>query len=212
MDRKVDPKKKAPYKKPAVTKQQLVLNQFSYTTFFDDDESLVLNYLAAGSPPSCCILPETHIRMYDGTEKQVQDIRVGDVVLSYNQVNGTFEQGRVRNLLSRMNRYGYYLINKKLKVTADHPMWVKGREWLKVKFMKEGDIIQNFQGKEVTVTDIQKVEESVSVYNISVESKMKTYFADDYLTVTYTDVSLLPYHVRFPKITGETRSSPLMFV
>jgi hypothetical protein len=199
------------YRKPTVTKQKLVLNQFSYTTFFDDDEALVLNYLAASYPPSCCILPETHIRMADRTEKQVQDIKVGDMVLSYDLVKSTFEPAQVKNLLSKVNEQGYYIVNKKLKLTADHPLWVKGKNWLAAKYMQEGDIILDSSGHESQITDIEKVEKPVVIYNISVGSETKTYFIEDYLTVTYTDTRLLPYHVRRPK-KGEIKSSPVMFV
>jgi hypothetical protein len=207
MVKKLHHKNTQQYKKPTLRKQKLVLNQFSYTTFFDEEEALVLNYLASSGAPSCCVLPETCIRMYDSTDKQVQDIRVGDTVLSYNLLTGVFEKGVVKNLLSRINTFGFYLINNKLKATPEHPLWVKGKEWTGVKYITQGDIIIDSKGREVTVTDIQRVEKPVAVYNISVDSETKTYFIDGYLTVTYTDIRLLPYMVRSAKKIHSSRSS-----
>lgn len=193
MVKKLHHKNTQQYKKPALTKKKLVLNQFAVSSYFDEEDFLVSSYLLASGSPCCCILPDTKIRMYDGSEKEAQALRVGDRVLSYNLLTDNFEKGIVRNLFSQLDGEGYFIINQKLKVTPEHPIWVQNKGWVEAKRLHVGDRILNSKAEEIKISSLQKIEQAVPVYNLSIgsmESDVETYFIEDCLTVTYANVQI----------------------
>ncbi|HEC95206.1 MAG TPA: hypothetical protein ENI45_04485 [Thermoplasmatales archaeon] len=96
-----------------------------YRTFFANGV-MVANADAPGTPlnPSCCFLPGTKITMWDGSVKNIEEIRAGDRVLSYDVENKTFVSTTVTFTLSP-KRFVYSINNGLIYATADHPFFVK---------------------------------------------------------------------------------------
>lgn len=123
-----------------------------------------------------CFLEDTEIATKEGVLK-IQDITKGDVILSYNEETEKKEESEVRETFKHQADE-YIIINKKLKVTPNHPMHINNR-WQEIGKAKIGDKIKTLNGKE-TIFSIEKINASVPVYNIEVE-KNHNYYAENYL-------------------------------
>lgn len=53
----------------------------------------------------------------------IEDIRIGDIVLSLNERTGAIEQKTVLDTMSHPEYDGYLMINSRLKVTTNHPIY-----------------------------------------------------------------------------------------
>ncbi len=76
--------------------------------------------------PQVCFLPGTEINMADGSKKNIEEIEVGDDVLSWDFEDEEFVSGEVVDNFKRESD-SYYVINGEIKVTGEHPFWVKRR-------------------------------------------------------------------------------------
>ena len=66
--------------------------QYSYTDNAGATYYYYVGYHApAQSYSSVCLAPDTNITMADGTQKQIQDVRVGDMVIAWNFYTGKYE-------------------------------------------------------------------------------------------------------------------------
>ena len=175
----------ASYQKPKLSKIRVSLNRFSSERFIDPEGALLLNYLAAS--PGCCLLPETHITLADRSYKKIEDIQVGDEVLSFDPNKNLFTTGKVANILAYTKKTGHFIINNKLKLTADHPVWIKNKQWVRAADLKKNNIMIDESGHEEKLANIRRVEKPVFVYDISIEGEVKSYFAEGYLTNTFID-------------------------
>ena len=123
-----------------------------------------------------CFLPDTMITTNDG-KKMIKDIKVGDVVTSYDEVSNRIQSNKVTELYNRVAD-SYLLINGNLKVTPNHPMMVNG-EWMEIGRAKFGDKLRTEKGEE-KIFSIKEVKGSVEVFNLEVEND-HTYYAQGYL-------------------------------
>jgi len=102
----------------------------------------------------------------------IEKIKVGDTVYSYNIEKEKLELNKVVNTLSRKTQ-GIYEItagNETISVTAEHPFYVAGKGWTKVKELKIGDVLKSSDNKAtVSVSSIRELSQSVTVYNIEVD-------------------------------------------
>ncbi len=131
------------------------------------------------SSSSSCFLSGTKVTMADGSYKNIENVNIGDKVLTYDQKTDSFVPGSViktfHHTPSMMTDY-YLIINNNLKVTPNHPMWVNGK-WIPAGDIKIGDKLLNQNGNNVLVTSIQKVYHKVPTYNLEV-SNTHTYIAN----------------------------------
>lgn len=118
--------------------------------------------------------------MADGSTKNIQDIKSGDVVLSYNVMDKSSSPETVFRLLTHENiPGGYYIINNDLKVTGNHLVWSESaQKWVHVEALKVGDRLMDSNGQAITISSITKVEGTNTVYNLSLMGPNHTYFAD----------------------------------
>jgi hypothetical protein len=152
---------------------------------------------------SVCFLKGTKITLADKTQKNIEDLCVGEMILTYqikglsnlkkdqkheimdwsqDSMEGIFRQNKVKNIwVNPTDRY--LVINDKLRVTNLHIIHVKRDDeykFLPAEKAQLGDKLFTDQGEYEPVKTIQQVNERTEVYNIEVK-KNKTYFADNYL-------------------------------
>jgi hypothetical protein len=151
----------------------------------------------------------SNIRMYDDSQKQVQDVQVGDVVKSYKPVgmpdefffedwlsysttdlSGSVASGSVVVRTMTEDFYGYYLINGSIKVPYMKQAYFKGAKY----FIKQGDTwswgapddisigdyFLDKDGNELEVTSKTEVAQEETFYSLDVED-IDTYFTSDIL-------------------------------
>ena len=150
-----------------------------------------------------CFLKGTKITLPDKSQKNIEDLCVGEMVLTYqvkrlsnlkkdkkieimnwsqDTMEGTFNQNKVKNIwVNPTDRY--LVINDKLRITNLHIIHVKrGEEYkfLPVEKAQIGDLLFTDKGDYEPIQTIEQMNERTEVYNIEVK-KNKTYFADNYL-------------------------------
>jgi hypothetical protein len=129
-----------------------------------------------GAEKGGCFASGTKITMADGSFKNIEDIQVGDRVLTF---NNEFDRQLVESSVSEVFKHfvgEYLIINDKVKITSIHRVYLNGK-WQEIGNAKLGDVLINQQGQKVKITDIKKVKAPVFVYNFKVE-KYHTYIAD----------------------------------
>ena len=112
-----------------------------------------------------CFLEGTKIQMVEGSLKNIEEVKVGDEVVSYDVAVGEWKTGTVNKVFlhspEEMTDY-YLLINDDLRVTPNHPVFINSQQ-LSAKDLKLGD---NFGGN--IITSIKEVYEKVPTYNLEV--------------------------------------------
>jgi hypothetical protein len=103
----------------------------------------------------------------------IDGIKVGDSVYSYNLQKEQVELNRVVNTFSRETQ-GIYEIkagNEVINVTAEHPFYVIGKGWTKVKDLLKGDVLKSSNyNATVKINAVNELSKAVTVYNIEVDA------------------------------------------
>ncbi|RAT97400.1 polymorphic toxin-type HINT domain-containing protein [Brevibacillus sp. Leaf182] len=128
-----------------------------------------------------CFTAGTKVLTEDG-EKNIEDIVVGDKVLSKDEKTGEIAYKKVTHLHRNKKEYTYELSvgNQIIETTANHPFWVEGRQWVLAVDLQVGDLLKQSNGNTLKIEKINVVkhDEKVKVYNFTVED-FNTYFVTD---------------------------------
>lgn len=121
-----------------------------------------------------CFLAGTPILMADGTTKPIEKLKVGDGVLAFDEKTGQLKPDSVSEFF-RHKADKYLIVNKKLKVTENHPVYSEGK-WVEIGKLKVGDKLINFRGESLVINSIKEVRRKVDTYNLEV-NPYHTYIA-----------------------------------
>ncbi|MDC0764914.1 polymorphic toxin-type HINT domain-containing protein [Brevibacillus sp. AG] len=128
-----------------------------------------------------CFTAGTKVLTEDG-EKNIEDIVVGDKVLSKNDKTGEIAYKKVTHLHRNKKEYIYELTvgNQIIETTDNHPFWVEGRQWVLAVDLQVGNQLKQSNGNTLKIEKINVVkhDERVKVYNFTVED-FNTYFVTD---------------------------------
>ena len=126
-----------------------------------------------------CFTAGTPVLMAAGYTKNIENIRPGDTVKSYNQITGKTENKRVlqiyensANELVTVNTSNEQII----EATPEHRFYNDGK-WVYAKDLRAGDILVNVNGEKVVVEKIQHeiLENPIKVYNFEVADNHSYY-------------------------------------
>jgi hypothetical protein len=136
------------------------------------------NFTVSGLELETCFLAGTKVIMADGTYKNIEEIVVGDLVLSYDENTGKILPceviGTFHHAPEEMGDY-YLVINGGLKVTPNHRFYSKGT-WVYAGNLQVGDsLFSQDQDNEYLVNSIERIYERVPSYNLEV-AYCHTYF------------------------------------
>lgn len=131
---------------------------------------------------SSCFLPGTGVLMADGSWKGIEDIKVGDYVMSYDTELGRLIKDRVSKTFVHMDpKQAYIIVNGSMKVTTNHPIWING-SWQEAGELKVGDLLLKSSGEAAAVETIERFAgTSEGLYNLEVEGPNHNFFAEDVL-------------------------------
>lgn len=123
-----------------------------------------------------CFVAGTKIKMADGSEKNIEDIKAGDKVLTFadERSHRLVEADVVTTISHTVD--GYLVINGNLKVTPEHRVFVNGG-WQMIGDAKAGDYLLDENGRQVLIESIEVVRQIVKVYNFQTEP-YHTYIAN----------------------------------
>lgn len=137
-------------------------------------------------PGPGCFTGNTPVLMADGTLKPIDQIWVGDYVMSMDE----HDSGDLKNLtVSRVRGVTIHHNLSILRVTVGeetidttdiHPFYVFGTGWVEAQDLVAGDLILSAAGDPQMVQQVLPLEEKSTVYNLFVENT-NTFFVGDRL-------------------------------
>lgn len=171
---------------------------------------------------STCFPAGTKITMADGSHKNIENIKRGDRILSYNILSSRFSAWTVSVIPNEPIRSVYEINNGLLSLSQEHPLYIKksngktgwgtlipDKSFVRIKgdglTLELGDQLFTSNKEWINVTNITYNCEPVQVYNIWSFSGTQNFFANDILVFEEhaTILYLMKYYfgkflVRFP--------------
>lgn len=145
----------------------LVIRSSHYSPLFEGGD---------GAEGGGCFVAGTKVLTPAGGQ-DIEKLRIGDEVLTWNgDPSGELVEAKIKKVSSHLIS-GYFVINGKLKITANHRLLVNGI-WKHAGEIEIGDTLLNKQGIQEKVISLKFVPEWKIVYNIELD-KYHTYFADN---------------------------------
>jgi len=122
-----------------------------------------------------CFVKGTKVLIEKG-EKNIEEIQVGDLVWSYNQITNKVELKKVVSLSSNISSTVIEIISGGIKIecTPEHPFYIAG-EWKIAGDLNLNDKLTLIDGKEIAITFIDKKERKEKVYNFEVKGNHNYY-------------------------------------
>lgn len=133
------------------------------------------------NPPPLCFLAGTRVTMADGSEKNIEDVKVGEMVMTFDFTEGRNVAARVTETFRHEADLTdhYYVVNQTLNVTGNHPL-LTPRGWRNVDTLEIGDELGTLISGRV-IQSIERVFESVETFNLHVDHYDHNYYANGYL-------------------------------
>lgn len=131
-----------------------------------------------------CFVAGTEITLANGDVKNIEDVVVGEEVLTYNQENGKTELGVVGELKSHeVNSVIRLTLDDKNTIitTNEHPFFVEGKGWVKAGELQPLDVCKKVDGGESLISNVEILEETHTVYNLLSVSENHNFFANGIL-------------------------------
>ena len=131
-----------------------------------------------------CFVAGTEIILSNGDVKNIEDINVGEEVLTFNEETQNNENGVVGKLKQ-------HEVNSVIRITLDnenviittseHPFYVNGKGWVKASEIEVLDTCKKVNGEESLVSTVDVLDETHTVYNLLSVSKNHNFYANGIL-------------------------------
>ena len=124
-----------------------------------------------------CFIAGTMILMADGNSMAIENITLGDRVITFGEDN-EFSEGEVKWVMEPIEKT-VYVLNDTIQVSGEHPFWTPDG-WVKATDLASGDRYYAFDETGIHLEELTSVwysPEAVTVYNFHVEGD-ETYIAD----------------------------------
>jgi hypothetical protein len=129
--------------------------------------------------PFMCFVAGTKVAVSNKGTKNIEDVEVGDLVACYDTISDTLEESAVTHTFKHPDTDGYLVVNESLGVTPNHEIYT-GTGWVSAGNLEVGDNIQMIGGGLTKVSNIEKVDKSVTTHNLEVANR-HNYYADGVL-------------------------------
>ncbi len=126
-----------------------------------------------------CFTAGTKVKTNHG-EKNIEDIKIGDQVLSKDEKTGEVKYKEVTATFNHKTDdiYKISIGDQVIESTFNHPFYVRGKGWTFVKDLKVGDLLVQSDGNTLKIDSIELEHKHVTVYNMTVD-EFHTYFVSD---------------------------------
>ena len=162
---------------------------------------------------SACFVAGTLITMSDGSQKAIEQIKSGDIVLSRDPETKQTSAKKVVAIFSHKvttTLMVHFDNDEHVECTPTHPFYVVSKGFVTANKLEAGSIVATSAGSNVRVLDVQKKSVPTTVYNFEVED-FHTYFVgrgalwvhNDCFTSAVADHGLLGHDAQFANIMFE---------
>lgn len=131
-----------------------------------------------------CFVAGTKITLPDGEYKNIEDVVVGEKVLTYNESTGETELGIVGDLKIHNVEDVIDLVfddTTSITTTPEHPFFVKEKGWVEAKNLQEGNVCVKDDKTDITIISVKENVSSHTVYNLLSVSENHNFFANKIL-------------------------------
>lgn len=128
-----------------------------------------------------CLAKGTKILLVDETYKNIENIKTGDKVLSYNVAINMYIEAVVDKVIKRKDPL--VIINNTLQVAPDEPIFTKGGSIKLAEDISVGDLLINEEGESVVVKLVEYKSALVDTYDFTLLNA-HSFFAGGYLVRT----------------------------
>lgn len=177
-----------------------IINNYSNPVTIESGYNYTIygNAQSQSSGGGCCFVGDTKITMSDGSIRNIEDILVGDSILTYDPETSLRGTGSVSSIESPIKDdiIEFILSNgTTINATTEHPFWVINKGWasyspertmldhqMNVARIEKEDILTDSDGNPVTLLDMKDNNtEFKKVYNILMSEGHHTYYANGIL-------------------------------
>jgi hypothetical protein len=154
----------------------------------DIDTYFTSEILVHNIPPRKCFTGDTMITLADGTYENIQKIKPGTEIKTYNEETGKLQNSVVGEItkIRHDNLVKYkFSDNTEIKATDDHPFYVGGDYKAP---LEVGDEVLNDELNKVNVVKVEKLDLHEITYNIDNTNNGKNYFANRVLVSDESDI------------------------
>lgn len=156
-----------------------ILDMEETDTFFIQGTNVQIKLLTHN-----CFLEGTEIALANGDTKSIEHISSGEEVLTFNEESKELEAGTVGEVrksdvtsIVKVHFENGDLIN----TTKMHPFFIKGKDWVPAKELRQGDVCKKKDGSEIAISSIEVIDGEFTVYNLIGVTPAHTFYANDIL-------------------------------
>lgn len=149
------------------------------------------NYWCDNNCSTCyggCFIAGTKVTLSDGSQMNIEDIEPGQLVKTFDTDENIVSEGFVGDIveLQQDKLVKITLSNDHvITTTPEHPFYVSNREeegfWTVAEDIAIDDDLLKLDGSSISVTTIETIEESATVYNLVAVSDFNNFFVDGIL-------------------------------
>ena len=150
----------------------------------DSSVGLIMSIFAGKGSSLVCFPEGTKVHTDNGLQN-IEELQVGDLVLTYNEE--TLEQ-EYKPILVKHERYTMQMMalelptGEVLEVTPEHRFYHNG-EWIEASSLQIGDLLHLKNGDYTTIINIENFPKYQKVYNFDVEGNENYYVTEDGILV-----------------------------
>ena len=139
-----------------------------------------------------CFVAGTKVKTENGF-KNIEDIKIGEKVYSFNLDNNEIELKEVLELIhsSAKDTYKLTIGGKTVEMTSKHQVYIVDKGWTRAYDVKSGDMMLSINGEKIKITNIEykKYDKPIQTYNLTVEGN-SNYFVTDIQVLVHNAASI----------------------
>ena len=141
-----------------------------------------------------CFVKGTKVKTETGF-KNIEDIKIGDKVYSYNLNNNSLELKKVLNTIksNTIDTYKVTIGGKTVEMSPKHQLYIIDKGWVRAYDLNVNDKLLDVNGKQITISKIEykKYDSPIDTYNLTIEGN-NNYFV--------TDIQVLVHNAPSPTV------------